>query len=173
MPKITTILDDFAYAEFSLRAKQATVYKAGLLREIVLAYLLQPRQFPHLAPNSRNAETKHMSVRLPMFQADDVIDRATSKGMSASRWMACLIQSHLMRDPVMGAGEIEALRASNRELRAIGINLNQIAHALNIKFEETDRIKLEVIDELITSLKENQAAIRDLVRHSQNDWSAE
>ena len=172
MPKLTTNLDDFAYAEFSLRAKQATIYEAALLRELVLTYLLTDRQFAHLAPDSRNADTKHMSVRLPMFQANEVTARGKARGMSASRWMASLIQSHLMIDPVMDDSQVEVLRASNRELRAVGINLNQIAHALNIKFDETDRIKLAVIDELITSIKRTQAEIRMLVRHSQNDWGA-
>lgn len=78
MPKITTVLDDYVYGESSLRAKQAT-YDAALLREIDLAHLLQPRQFLKVVPNSRNAETKHMSVRLSMFQAIVVTGRATSK----------------------------------------------------------------------------------------------
>jgi hypothetical protein len=62
-----------------------------------------------------------------MFIADAVRDRVARKGMSASRWKAYLVQSHLMREPVLSEKEIEALRMSNLELRAIGRNLNQIA----------------------------------------------
>ena len=170
MAKLTTTVDQYVEAEFALRARQSNLNGPALLREIVLHALCKPRDFPHVEPDSAQARSEHLNVRLPLFLADGVRERAASRGMSASRWMASLIQSHLMQDPVMGGDAIEVLRASNRELRAIGMLLNQMVHALNIQCEETDRINPDMIDEVITGIKENQAAIRALVRHSQNEW---
>lgn len=173
MPKLSTTVDQWAYAEFLLRAQQASVYKTDFLREVILAHLATPRQFPGVVPSSRSAGTVHKSVRLPAFLEAAVCARAAASGMSFSRWMAALAQSNLMRAPVLGAQEIAALRASNYELRMIGINLNQIAHALNIKFEETDRLKLEVIEALLQKFKEHQNMVRELIRYSQQQWGAD
>lgn len=170
MPKLLTTVDPWAYTEFLLRANQASIGKTDLLRELIYAHLATPRQYPNLAPDSRNAGTVHKSVRPPAFLDKAICERAAAKGMSFSRWMVALAQSNLMRAPVLDDKEIEALRASNYELRMIGINLNQIAHALNIKFEETDRIKLEVIEALIEKIKEHQQMVRQLISHSQNQW---
>ena len=170
MAKLTTTVDQYAEAEFALRARQSNVNGPALLREIVLQALCQPRPFPHIEPDSARVRPEHLDVRLPLFLADGVRERAVSRGMSASRWMASLIQSHLMQDPVMAGDAIEVLRASNCELRTVGTLLNQIAHALNSHCEETDRLKPGMIDEVMASIKENQAAIRALVRQSQNEW---
>jgi hypothetical protein len=170
VPRLATTIEPWVETEFLIRAQQAIVNKHALLREVVYAYLATPREYPAILADSNNCQSEHLSVRLPMFLADAVRQRAIDKGMSASRWKACLIQSHLMREPVLGDGEIEILRASNNELRMIGRNLNQIARALNTRFEETDRIKLEVLAALIEKIDAHQALVCKLIRHSQNDW---
>jgi hypothetical protein len=172
MPKLSVNVDPWLYAEFALRAKQAGVHKTDLHREILIAALAKPRQFPDVVADRRNAESVHKSVRLPAFLDVAVCERAAAKGMSFSRWVSALVQSNLMRAPVLDAQKIEALRASSYEMRMIGINLNQIAHALNIKYEETDRVKLEVFEALIEIIKEHQVKVQQLIRHSQNEWSA-
>jgi hypothetical protein len=173
MPRLDTTVDDALEAEFRLRAWQANLSKRDLLREIVYAHLLEPRQYPDLIPDSRSANTEHLSVRLFTFLADAVRERGAHKGMTASRWMAALIQSHLTREPVLDDKKIEILRASNNELRMIGRNLNQIARAMNTRPEETDQIKLEVIEALAQVFGEHQAKVTGLIQHSQKDWGIE
>lgn len=173
MARLATTVDTSVEAEFLIRARQANIGKHDLLREIVYAYLVQPRQYLDLIPESRSADTEHLSVRLFTFLADAVRQRAADKGMSASRWKAALIQSHLMREPVLDDGEIEVLRESNNELRMIGRNLNQIARALNARPEETERIKLEVIKALVQLIDIHQSKVRSLIQHSQKEWGIE
>jgi hypothetical protein len=173
MHRIDTTVDDYVEAEFRVRAWQANVSKRDFLREIVYAALLQPRQYPDLIPDSRSANTEHLSVRLFTFLADEVRQRAAHKGMSASRWKAALIQSHLMREPVLDDKQIEILRESNNELRMIGRNLNQIARAMNTRPEDTDQIKLEVIKALAEIIDKHQVKVTGLIRHSQKDWGIE
>lgn len=170
MPRLATTVDPSVEAEFLIRANQVNLSKHEFLRELVYAFLLQPRLYPALVPDSRSANTEHLSVRLFIFLADQVRERGAHKGMSASRWMAALIQSHLMREPVLDDKQIEILRESNNELRMIGRNLNQIARAMNTRPEETDAIKLEVIKALAEIIDAHQAKVVGLIRHSQNDW---
>ena len=71
----------------------------------------------------------------------------------------------------MGDTELQELRASNRELAAIGRNLNQIAKALNEAFHETERVRLDRLTELGRAIEGNRVAIQSLVRASQNTWA--
>jgi hypothetical protein len=92
-------------SRISRPSKQVLANKHALLREIVHLYLAVPREYPPVLSNENSCESEHLSVRLPMFIADAVRDRVARKGMSAIRWKACLVQSHLMREPVLSEKE--------------------------------------------------------------------
>jgi hypothetical protein len=171
MPVLKTLVDTSIKAAFKSRAKAMSLSESDLLRVVVLDALGKAGKTPAVvAPNADDAETDRINVRMAAFLLKNVRKRAKAKAMSTSRWIASLVQSNLMRDPVMSDAEIEALRASNRELAAVGRNLNQIARALNDNFNETDRLKLELLDVLLESIKDNRTAIRTLVRASQKVW---
>jgi hypothetical protein len=83
------------------------------------------------------------------------------------------VQTNLTGKPVMTDKELAVLQASNRELAAIGRNINQIAKALNEAFHETERVRVDTLAALSQSITENRSAIRSLVRASQQAWEAE
>lgn len=71
--------------------------------------------------------------------------------------------------------ELEVIAASNRELIAIGRNLNQVAHALNASLRRERDVPLhilnpEVLNILRAEVLENRRAIRELKRVSLNAW---
>lgn len=78
-----------------------------------------------------------------------------------------------MRHPVMTDDELTTLRATNRELAAISRNINQIARALNNHLYETERVKIEKLEELRQLIIANRDAIHALVRMSQQSWKAD
>jgi Na+/phosphate symporter len=84
-----------------------------------------------------------------------------------------MIQSNLTKQPVMTGEELNALQATNRELVAIGRNLNQVAKSLNQAFHETERGRLDYLKELKQAINKNINEIRNLVRVSKNSWSAD
>lgn len=171
MPALTTLVDTRLKAEFKGRAKAIEKSESDLLRMIVIDALGRAgKTAAVIAPNAEDAKADRMTVRMAAFLLKAVRKRAKAKNMSASRWVASLVQSNLMRDPVMSDAEIVALRESNRELAAIGRNLNQIARALNDNFNETDRLKLQLLDVLLESIKDNRGTIRALVRTSLKVW---
>jgi hypothetical protein len=92
-------------------------------------------------------------------------------GFAPSRWIAALVQSNLTRQPVLTDAELQAVLESNRELAALGRNLNQVAKALNEAFHETDRVRFDLIQELADEVRMNRNAIRSLVRASRDVWS--
>ncbi|MDB5728373.1 MAG: hypothetical protein JWQ00_1578 [Noviherbaspirillum sp.] len=175
--KTTTILariDTDSRARFRKMAGAHGLSESELLRSLVLrqidtgGFVASP-----VAPDPKESDLAPMTVRMPRFLMKAAKDRAKAKGMAPSRWVAALVQSNLTREPVMSEAELVALEESNRELAAIGRNINQIARALNEAFHQTERVRLDKLAELDKAIKENRSMIRMLVRASQNAWDVE
>lgn len=56
---------------------------------------------------------------------------ARARGVTPANWVRSLVLVHLTREPQWNPAEVEELRALFMELRRIGSNVNQIAHAAN------------------------------------------
>ena len=57
---------------------------------------------------------------------------AAQRGTSPASWLRSLGIVHLARRPQWSPAELDALRELAREVRAIGNNVNQVAHALGL-----------------------------------------
>ena len=112
-----------------------------------------------------------LTIRMPQFLLEAAGQRAEVKGMASSRWISALVQSNLMREPVMSDREIETLQASARQLASIGRNINQIARSLNEALRGAEQIRLEKLMELSDAINANRDTIRALVRASGKAWA--
>lgn len=164
--------------EQKARLKQLSV-EAGLSENAYMLALLngasgRESKVPGLIVASPGeGETAKVTVRFPTFLRRAASERAKAAGMSLSRWIASLLQSNLMRSPVLTDVEVEAVLAARRELAAIGRNLNQITRALQKAPLETERTQLGTLKELVATIDKSNRAIRVLVRESRNVWIAE
>lgn len=169
-------VDEALKADVTRLAKMRGQTEAKFLRSLVLAEVNKNR-------NSTDAEIKpagkidthQMTLRMPHFMLDGIKARASAKCMSLSRFVSSLIQTHLLRAPVMTNQELAVLAESNRELIATGRNLNQIAHALNAALRREGVIPFDNINPAIVGLVrsevlENRRLIRALTRASLNSW---
>jgi hypothetical protein len=118
-------------------------------------------------------EIGRFTVRLPAFLAGRVRSRAGIFKMRPTSWIGALVQSHLMNHPVLAHDAVLAVEQSNRELAAIGRNINQIARALNEAHFETERLRLDRLAELSDSIESLRGRIRELIRDSRQVWSVE
>jgi len=115
-----------------------------------------------------NLERQKVTLRLPGFVLDAVKLRASEKEMSVSGWMGCLIQSHVFQPPVLTKSELAVLSENNRQIRAIGVHLNQIARAFNQMDIDIRRFKgLDVFERVV---KENLTVIDRLMRAANQSW---
>ena len=88
--------------------------------------------------------------------------------MSLSRWIACLIQTHVYQPPVLTTPELKLLNESNRQIRAIGVNINQIAKSFNSLDIDIRKLKdFYLVERLI---KENIEIIDKLMRAANRSW---
>ncbi len=168
-------VDEDQKKRFIRKAKTLNMTESELLREIVLAVIDQNNGIDQpIEPDAENAEAVRVTLRMPRFLREGVELRAKLRGMEAvNRWITALIQSNLTRNPVMTDEEIRELKTSNRELAAIGRNINQIAKALNRDSYDTEQVRLDKLVELSRLVTDNRDAIRALVRASQNTWEAD
>jgi hypothetical protein len=172
MPVLKTLVEPQTKTRFHAMAQARALSESELLRQLILVVMENNKATPQPASaDATRTDRVQITVRLPRFLAEEISGRARDKGMLASRWVASLLQSHLMQQPVMTSAELNALHASTRELAALGRNINQIARALNAAFYEKDRVKLAQLDALRQLIDRNRAAIRNLVRASQQAWS--
>jgi Bacterial mobilisation protein (MobC) len=75
---------------------------------------------------------EQVGVRFKGVERQALAEAAQLQRTSPANWLRSLALVHLVRRPQWNEAEVEALRAVFRELRAIGNNVNQMAHALNI-----------------------------------------
>ncbi|MGZ5009434.1 MAG: plasmid mobilization relaxosome protein MobC [Methylobacter sp.] len=171
MAVLKTLVDDDAKAGFRNKAKALRLSESELLRAVILAVIDQNTIPDHpIELDAENAECDRMTIRMPRFLKEAIKERAKPKGMVPSRWVTALIQSNLTGQPVMTDAELIALRTSNRELAALGRNINQIARALNRDSYEKEQIRLDRLADLDAAIDKNKKAVRALIRASQNTW---
>ena len=77
---------------------------------------------------------------------------------------------NLNREPVLTESEIQALRTSNRELAAIGRNLNQIAKVLNTEFRESDKLNRQAVLALSEKIDSHREEVAGLLQRNLNKW---
>ena len=162
-----------AYIKILFRRAAEAVRKteSELLREIVIDRISLPGADDQpVKPDPAKLGVTLMTIRMPGFVAEAITKRSKSIGMSSSRWVAALAQSHLTRVPVASEEEIKALRISNRELAAIGRNINQIARALNNPLQDSEPFPVQRLIQLSEVILTNRVSIEALIRASQNAW---
>ena len=186
-PIVKTRVSPAEQKQFQDLAEAAGKKPGTLLRELVQAHIaggvmpVRDRETgtaKKIAP-AANAELERFELRLAAFMKTEVKRRAHTEEMSSSEWVAALIQTVLMNDPVLTDREIEIVSYANRALAALGRNLNQIARSMNraeltyLPLSEKEKLTLKGIAELkgqIGKLREN---VLSLVHARNRAWGVE
>lgn len=177
MPVIKTTADDTIKKRFLNAAEKRGMKEASLMRALVMMVIEEDEGEGAAQRGEGQGEGEgsitRMTIRMPDYVAEGARKLAKKRGMKPSPWVAALVQSNVLAKPVLSEEELAILSASNRALAAIGRNINQIAKNLNAAFYDTEKVRISKLDELTKAIEENRAAIRDVVRASQNSWKAE
>lgn len=116
-----------------------------------------------------------LTVRLGAADALGLREAASAFGLTPNAWAAALVRRRLTGRPTFGrAGEV-ALVAIQSELRRIGVNVNQIARALNTAVLEGRELELE-LDQLAAfrrELRAHLAAVREAFEGNLADWEVD
>lgn len=171
-------LDAETRERFRRTAKKTGKKESELLRELILLAIegmpVAPASHLHHATEKHEAgRMRRATVWMPGLVLKTARSRAKTQGMALSRWIAALVQSNLLKIPVLATEELSALKDCNYELNALGRNLNQIARVINADDSRTDLMTRQMILALHSSISETQQTIQALVRAGNNIWSVD
>ena len=85
-----------------------------------------------------------LTVRLAADDARDLEWEASKIGLTPNAWAAAVLRRRLGGKPTFPRDQALAMIATQAELRRIGVNVNQIARALNVAFMEGRVLELEL-----------------------------
>ena len=104
----------------------------------------------------RNRSAGRVTVRLTAPELAALDREAARMSLSRARWMAALARRRLLGKPTFARADALSLMAVQGELRRVGVNVNQIARALNTAVMEG-----RVLDSELAWTRSLRAEIRD------------
>jgi len=116
-----------------------------------------------------------LTVRLAGDDGDRLAREAAAMGLTPNGWAAALIRHRLHGKPTFPRAEAIALLAIQGEVRRIGVNVNQIARALNTAIMEGKVLDLEIayLDALRTELRAHMFTLREAFEGNLAYWTVE
>ena len=123
---------------------------------------------------SRPARAK-LTLRLMPADLVRLEAEAASAGLSRTQWAVALIRARLHHRPQLARPEAVAFIEIQRELRRIGVNVNQIARALNTAVMDGAILDLETtqLDAFAREIRGHLSGLRDAFAGNLTYWSAE
>jgi hypothetical protein len=114
-------------------------------------------------------------VRLAAPEAAHVARESTRLQLPRAGWVAALVRRHALGTPAFGAADTYALVAVRGELRRIGVNVNQIARAMNTAVLEGRVLTLELasIDDFRRELRGHVLALREAFAGNLAYWATD
>ncbi|MFN9475109.1 plasmid mobilization relaxosome protein MobC [Acidovorax sp.] len=150
---------------------------APLVNAMLLALLNDDQAEAHrIEPIAGQMTMCRSEFWIPEFLRVALLRRAKEEGFKPARWVSLLVQANLMAGGVLTDDELFTVKESNRELAAIGRNINQIAKAINEEvamgrsLSASGQVKMELIGKLQDRIECNRTAIDDLVIHRNQAW---
>ncbi|GAD58507.1 plasmid mobilization relaxosome protein MobC [Brevundimonas sp. BAL450] len=141
----------------------------SLMEGVAQAHLPVPENPPTGGKSSK------LTLRLGELDVALLETEAASAGLSRTQWSVALIRGRLHNRPQFTRPEALAFIEVQRELRRIGVNVNQIARALNTAVMEGTVLDLETAQLAAFSdeVRAHIAGLHDAFNGNLAYWSAE
>ncbi len=113
-----------------------------------------------------------LTVRLAAEDSRGLVYEAQTMGLTPNAWVAALVRHRLHGKPTFARREEITLLAIQAEYRRIGVNVNQIARALNTAVSEGKVLDLELayLENLRTELRAHLFTLRTAFAGVQAYW---
>jgi hypothetical protein len=115
-----------------------------------------------------------LTVRLTRSDGRGLDAEAYKAGLTRSAWVASLVRRRLVGKPTFSRPDELALLAIQAEFRRIGVNVNQIARALNTAVVEGKVVELEIayLDDLRAEIVSHMTVLREAFEGNLAYWDA-
>jgi hypothetical protein len=114
-------------------------------------------------PSRPAARPVKLTVRLSRDDGRGLDAEARKIGLTRNGWVAALVRRRLAGKPTFNRADELALLAIQGEFRRIGVNVNQIARALNTAVIEGKTLELEIayLDDLRAEIAGHMTVLRE------------
>lgn len=153
-------------AKLQNEARNRGMTESDLLRSLIVGISETP---PQKVTLDVETEIQRFTLRLPKILVNAAKIKADKKGMTLTKWIESIIKVAITKSTVLSENELSVLRESNRNLLAIGRNLNQIAKAINTMMQFS--IEKKMLEELNEKIDDNSKMICSFIKASHNTWS--
>ncbi len=170
MATVSLRLDDTALARFDAWAGPQGG-RAPVLRRLIDLAAAAPTPADGRLP----ARPLKLTVRLAKEDGRSLAEEAQAMGLTPNAWVAALVRRRLHNRPTFRRSDEVAVLAMQGELRRIGVNVNQIARALNTAVMEGRVLDLELayLEDLRTELRVHLSTLREAFAGNLAYWEAE
>jgi len=152
-----------AFAQYaSSRQESSPVALKAIVEQVVASARIQPAELD--VPKVPALRSERVTTRFSKREMAELERRAQEFG-GVRKWLVALARAQIAPGvPQFTPAALKALYESNRDLAAIGRNVNQIAHALNLDLQQSGQLRAsaDLVDEL-AMLKQLIAAHTDRV----------
>lgn len=147
--------------------------RSRLLRRLMEA--AAQASLPTTEPETVAARAGKLTLRLTEGDLAALEAEASAAGLSRTQWAVALIRRRLHGRPQLSRHEALAFIAVQRELRRIGVNLNQIARALNTAVLEGSVLDLEMasLAAFQSEIRAHLEGLRDAFEGNLAYWASE
>ena len=113
-----------------------------------------------------------LTVRLSADDTSGLASAAAETGLTRNGWAAAVLRRRLASRPTFVGPESIAVIAIQAELRRVGVNINQIARALNTAVLEGRVLDLELtyLDELRAEIRAHMSGLRQALAGNLAYW---
>jgi len=169
MPRVEAVLSDEDKAAFSVFCRNQGITEAELLRRMIRQVVGHKPGEPEQSKEPEREGSQNFTLRLDASEIRAVEQRAQAEGFDfRTTWATAVIRNALAGAPALTAEDARALRESNRELAAIGRNLNQIARAINIEPENAQHLDMQLIETLGDIISAHRDTVSVFLDRAQN-----
>lgn len=82
--------------------------------------------------NNISKESKRLELRLTEHAFTKLCETAVKQNMTINRYAALILHEHTTGEAIPTTKEVQALRESNYQIYKLGVNINQVAKAINM-----------------------------------------
>jgi len=171
-PTIKAYLSPDLLERWTRYCRQHSTTSSSAIKQVVRKLTTAPE---HAGPapacasveDTPDRSRRRMQLRLTQSEFDKIDGFARVAGESATQWVVNLIRKNLTGEPQLGMAELTALGQSNRQLAAIGTNLNQMARRLNAEGANADAERVLAFRHEIMS---HLAAVNKVMLANRQRW---
>lgn len=146
----------------------------GLSEAAMLKFIIEKVSGGHVDFERRNLKEKKsnkITLRLTDNEMSNVMEMAKQDGFfNKTEWVYSIVKNKIHKGVILNHEETALLRESNRQIAALGRNLNQIARKLNIEFRESDLVSKQMIESIVASVNQHKAKVERLISGIDKKW---